>query len=374
MKLLHVSDLHIGKRLLEQSLKNDQQHMLKAIADMAREQDVDALLICGDVYDKNVPSEEAVALFDAFLAQLAAQKTKTFIIAGNHDSRERLHFASGLMEQSGIYIVTDYDGQVAKYTLQDSVGEVNLYLLPFIKPASVSAYFDSRPDTYTQAVQWVLEKENIDTDKRNVILAHQFVTAAGGEVSRSDSEQMSTGGMDNVDVGVFDKFDYVALGHIHGPQRVGRDTVRYSGSMLKYSFSEQYHQKCALLVQLKEKGQVQIDQLPFDLPTEMATLQGKMQDILDNATVGDTRYLQVVLTDDTPLYNAIGTLKAVYPNLLALKFAPGSAVAVDSRTAAKNVAHKTPVQLFEDLFAMQNGMELSEYQQDLINKMWEDEA
>ncbi|MBQ1234791.1 MAG: exonuclease SbcCD subunit D C-terminal domain-containing protein, partial [Oscillospiraceae bacterium] len=177
-----------------------------------------------------------------------------------------------------------------------------------------------------------------------------------------------------VDVSVFDKFDYVALGHIHGPQRVGRDTVRYSGSMLKYSFSEQYHQKGALLIRLKQKGEVEIDKLPFDMPTEMATLQGKMQDILDNATPGDTRYLQVVLTDDTPLYNAIGTLKAVYPNLLALKFAPGSAVAVDSRTAAKNVARKTPMQLFEDLFAMQNGMEMSEYQQDLINKMWEDEA
>ena len=374
MKLLHVSDLHIGKRLLEQSLKNDQQHMLKAIADMAREHEVDALLICGDVYDKNVPSEEAVALFDAFLAQLAAQKTKTYIIAGNHDSRERLHFASGLLAQSGIHIVTDYDGQVAKHTLQDDFGEVALYMLPFVKPASVAAHFDTRPDTYTRAVQWVLDRENIDTNKRNVIMAHQFVTAAGGEVSRSDSEQLSTGGMDNVDVSVFDKFDYVALGHIHGPQRVGRDTVRYSGSMLKYSFSEQYHQKGALLIGLKQKGEVEIDKLPFDMPTEMATLQGKMQDILDNATPGDTRYLQVVLTDDTPLYNAIGTLKAVYPNLLALKFAPGSAVAVDSRTAAKNVAHKTPMQLFEDLFAMQNGMEMSEYQQDLINKMWEDEA
>ncbi|MBR3692887.1 MAG: exonuclease subunit SbcD, partial [Erysipelotrichales bacterium] len=235
MKFIHLSDLHIGKRVNEFSMIQDQQYILEEILKVIDTIHPDGVIIAGDVYDKTTPSEEAVRLLNHFICQLADQKVPTYIISGNHDSAERLAFGASLMEGSGIYISPVYNSETVKYTLQDPYGEVDLYMLPFIKPAHVRRYYpEEKIDTYTDAVRVAIEHMEVDTTKRNVIITHQFVTGA----SRSDSEEVSVGGSDHVDVSVFDNFDYVALGHIHRPQKMQRETVRYCGTPLKYSFSE----------------------------------------------------------------------------------------------------------------------------------------
>ena len=234
MKLIHLSDLHLGKRVNEFSMLEDQQYILTEILHIIDEEQPDGVLIAGDVYDKTVPSAEAVALLDDFLVRLAKRDLQIFLISGNHDSPERMAFGGRLMEGSGVHLAPVYDGRVRPIPMTDAYGTVNFYLLPFVKPAHVRRCFPEREiTTYTDALAAAIEAMGVDTNGRNVLLTHQFVTGA----ARCDSEELSVGGTDNVDVSVFDPFDYVALGHIHGPQRVGRDTVRYCGTPLKYSFS-----------------------------------------------------------------------------------------------------------------------------------------
>ena len=253
MKLIHLSDLHLGKRVNEFSMLEDQQYILTEILQIIDREKPDGVMIAGDVYDKSVPSAEAVALLDDFLVRLAKRDLQVFLISGNHDSPERMAFGGRLMAQSGVHLAPVYDGKVSPITLTDNYGPVNLYLLPFLKPAHVRRCFPEREIlTYTDALAAAIEAMGVDPAQRNVLVTHQFVTGA----ARCDSEEISVGGTDNVDVSVFEPFDYVALGHIHGPQQVGRETVRYCGTPLKYSFSEAKHQKSVTVVELGEKGAV----------------------------------------------------------------------------------------------------------------------
>ena len=260
MKLIHLSDLHLGKRVNECSMLEDQQYILGEILRIIDSEAPDAVLIAGDVYDKSVPSAEAVTLLDDFLVQLASRRVQTCLISGNHDSAERLSFGGRLMDAAGIHIAPVYDGSLTPLTLSDEHGPVDIYLLPFLKPVQVRRFFpDEDIESYTDAMAAVLRAANVDTARRNVLVAHQFVAGA----VPCESEEFSVGGTDNVAVCVFDDFDYVALGHIHGPQKVGRETVRYCGTPLKYSFSEVSHKKSVTVVEMGEKGSVGIRTVPL---------------------------------------------------------------------------------------------------------------
>ncbi len=378
MKLMHLSDLHLGKRVNEFSMLEDQKYILDEIIKIADTEKPDAVLICGDVYDKSVPSAEAVELLDDFLCRLAERKLKVLMISGNHDSAERVAFGGRLMEGSGVHISPVYDGTVDCVTMNDQWGEVRIYLLPFLKPAHVRRFYpDEETESYTAALRTALAHANIDGEARNVLLTHQFVTGA----TRCDSEELSVGGTDNVDASIFDDFDYVALGHIHGPQHVGRETIRYSGSPLKYSFSEAKHQKSVTIVEMREKGNINIRTVPLIPMHDMREIRGTYMELAAKSFYGGTvtdDYLRITLTDENDIPNALGKLNVIYPNLMKLNYD-------NTRTRGTYTAELTaegetmsPPEVFEKFFERQNGRpmtgEQKEYILRLTERIWEGEA
>lgn len=376
MKFIHLSDLHLGKRVNEFSMIEDQKYILEQIIGVIDQTSPDGVIIAGDVYDKTTPSEEAVHLLNDFICTLADKQVKTYIISGNHDSAERLAFGAQLIGKTGIHISPVYNGETIKYTLADDFGEVDIYMLPFIKPAHVRRYYpDAEIASYTDAVRVAVENMNVDTSKRNVIITHQFVTGA----DRSESEEMSVGGSDNVDVSVFDCFDYVALGHIHGPQKMTRDTVRYCGTPLKYSFSEAGHKKSVTVVEMGEKGNVTITTEPLLPLRDMRIIKGTYNEITHRANYEKTNtndYIQVVLTDEEDIPDAISRLRVIYPNIMQLKYDNMRTRTNQEIGGATNVESKSPLELFEEFYQAQNNQPLSDTQQafvaQLIEKIWED--
>lgn len=320
MKFVHISDLHLGKRVNGFSLLEDQKYILTKIINTIDDEKPDGVLIAGDIYDKSVPSVEAVQLFNDFLCRLAKRNLQVFVISGNHDSAERLSFASSLIDLSGIHIAPVYDGKIEPFVLEDEYGKVNVYMLPFIKPTNIRTIFETEEITdYTDAVKYAIEKMNINTKERNIIVAHQFVTGA----VRSKSEELSVGGIDNVDVSVFDSFDYVALGHIHKPQKMVRDTVRYCGSPLKYSFSEINTDKSVSVVVLKEKGNVNITTVGLIPKHDMREIRGRYDDIVLKANYENTAtkdYIRIILTDEDDIPDVMNKLRYIYPNLMEVKY------------------------------------------------------
>lgn len=377
MRIIHLSDLHLGKRVNGFSMISDQRYILEQILDIIKNEQADAVFIAGDIYDKAVPSLEAVQLFDDFLVNLSKLCLKVFIVSGNHDSPERIAFASRIISESGIYLSPVYDGHIEKITVNDEFGPLNVYLLPFIKPVHVRAHYNEENiDTYTDAVRTALTHTDIDENVRNVIIAHQFVTGA----SRSDSEEQSVGGLDNVDACVFDAFDYVALGHIHGPQNIGNVTVRYSGTPLKYSFSEEKHEKSVTVVDMYEKGNVSVRTVPLIPLRDMKTIKGNYMDIMSKQFYEDIKtddYMRVILTDEEDIPDAAARIRVVYKNLMLMEY---------DNTRTKNNKHITgndagkkasPMELFSNLYKRQNNKEMTETQKEylgsLIKKVWEDE-
>ena len=362
MKLIHLSDLHIGKRVNEISMIEDQEYILHQILQIVDDEKADAVLIAGDVYDKSVPSAEAVTLFDDFLCRLAKRKIPTLIISGNHDSPERLAFGNRLMEESGIFISPVYDGSVSTFTLSDENGDVDFWLLPFLKPAHVKRYFpDAGIESYTDAVRVAVEKMGIDTAKRNVLLTHQFVTGA----STCESEEISVGGSDNVDASVFEDFDYVAVGHIHGHQNLGTSCVRYCGTPLKYSFSEAGHYKSVTVVELGCKGDLTLHTVPLTPRHDMREIRGTFAELTDKGyyslqTTDD--YLHIILTDEEDVPEAVGRLRVIYPNLMKLTYDNTRTRTNQIVGGAEDVKCKSPLQLFEELYEAQNNQPMSEEQ------------
>lgn len=375
MKLFHLSDLHIGKRVNEISMIEDQAHILSQIVGMIDMEKPDALLISGDVYDKSVPSAEAVTLFDDFLCRLAERKLPVMIISGNHDSPERLAFGNRLMQGAGIHLSPVYDGQISCVTLADAHGDVHFWLLPFIKPAHVKRYEpDAEIESYTDAVRTAIGKTNIDWNSRNVLLTHQFVTGA----ATCESEEISVGGSDNVDASVFDGFDYVALGHLHGPQNIGGNRMRYCGTPLKYSFSETGHDKSVTVVSLGAKGDLLLNTLPLAPLRDMRKISGTFAQLTDKAfySVQQTEdYLHVVLTDEEDVPEAMGRLRVIYPNIMKLSYDNTRTRENQTIDGAEDVQRRQPLELFEELFALQNNQEMSETQRsfvrELIEEIWE---
>lgn len=378
MRLLHCSDLHLGKRVHECSMTEEQRHILKQIASIAVAQQVDGIIIAGDLYDKLVPSIEAVGLLDEFLTSLWEQHLPVYLISGNHDSPERLSFGTQLLEQNDVYLAGVFTGKAQHLSLQDAYGALELYLLPFIKPAVVRSFYPEESiETYEDAVRVALSHSHIDPQKRNVLVAHQFVTNNGREPERSDSETLSVGALDQVDVSLFDGFDYVALGHIHGPQKIGRETVRYCGSPLKYSFSEWRHKKSVTIVELKEKGIVLLEQVPLQPIHDLREIRGTLSSLLQPEVVaqGDPQdYLRVILTDEIPPYDPLGQLRQVYPNLLRLDFERNEAAAMESITAAQDVEEKTIMELFSDFYEMANDRSMNEAERAVMEQIWKEQG
>ena len=371
MKLIHLSDLHLGKRLNEISLLEDQEYILRQILGIIRQEQPDGVLLCGDIYDKSVPSAEAVTLFDDFLSRLAQLKVPVFAISGNHDSPERIAFGGRLMAGAGIHMSPVYNGQLSPVVLSDQQGDVYFWLLPFIKPANVKRFYpDEGIESYTDACRVAIEKAGIDPTLRNVLLTHQFVTGA----DTCDSEELRVGGSDNVDASVFDCFDYVALGHIHGPQNIGSNRIRYCGTPLKYSFSEEHHRKSVTVVELGAKGQLKITLLPLIPKHDMRTLRGSFQEITDKSFYTGTAtedYLRIILTDEADIHEAMGKLRVIYPNIMELKYDNTRTRANRIIDGAENVEKKSPLQLFEELFEMQNNQPMSEEQRNFVTQLIE---
>lgn len=342
------------------------------------EEKPDCVILAGDIYDKSVPTTEAVDLFDDFLVKLSQRDLQVFVISGNHDSPERLAFGSRIMNKSGVYLSPVYDGNITPYKITDKYGAVNVYMLPFVKPANVRRFYENEEiNTYTDAIRVAIDKMAVDSSERNVLITHQFVTGA----ERTDSEEISVGGTDNVDASVFDDFDYVALGHIHRPQNVKSERIRYCGTPLKYSFSEAKDQKSVTVVELGEKGELTVRTIPLIPRHEMVELKGTYEELtLKSFYTGTTYqddYTHITLTDEDDIPDAVAKLRVIYHNLMKLDYDNARTRHAAVITAAADAESKSPAQLFSDFYEMQNGIEMipeqSEYIDSLIKNIWEDE-
>ncbi len=373
MKFIHLSDLHLGKRLHEVSLIADQEAILGQIVDIIDEEKPSAVFIAGDIYDKSVPSAEAVALFDNFLVQLVKRNLQIFVISGNHDSPERIAFGSKIMDITGVHLSPVYDGKISATTLGDEHGEVNIFMLPFVKPSHIRRFYSEEEiETYTDAVRIAIDKMNIDENKRNILVAHQFVTGA----KRSESEE-TVGGTDNIDASVLKKFDYVALGHLHSAQYCDEQKIRYCGTPLKYSFSETDDTKSVSVVTLGEKGkEIEIKEVELKPVRDMKRIRGKFDDLMASPLRTDD-FVQITLTDEDDIVNAMSRLQVVYKNALELRYDNARTRENNAILSTDGIENKTAYQLFADFYEKMNNTQMSEKQSEfvrvLIEKIEEEE-
>ena len=378
MKFIHLSDLHIGKKVNGFSMLDDQKDILfKKILPIIDEEKPDCIMIAGDVYDKSIPPSEAVGLFDDFLVKLAERNLQVFIISGNHDSPERLAFGNRLIDKSGIHISPVYKKEISPFAIKDDFGVVNIYMLPFIKPVHVRIAFETDENiSYTEAVGMAVKEMGADTANRNILITHQFVTGA----ERSDSEDISVGGMDNVDSSVFADFDYVALGHLHRPQNVGKTSMRYSGTPLKYSFSEENDKKSVTVVEMREKGNISVKEIPLVPLHDMVTLKGTFAELTAKSFYENTSYQEdytrIILTDENEIENVMNRLREIYKNIMRFEY-DNTRTRYQSRIeelSRSDVEEKSPLELFAQLYENQNGMSMTDEQtkfmQKLIEEIW----
>lgn len=373
MKLFHLSDLHLGKRVYAFSMLQDQRYVLEQVCALAEKHQLDGILLSGDLYDKPIPPVEAVRLLDEFLTKMQQMGIAVYAISGNHDSAGRVDFGSRILQQQNLHICGAFDGKLYHVSKEDAFGEIHFYLLPFLKPATVSAFREGGESlTYAEAVKWALETMDIDTTKRNVLLAHQFVTWKG-TAEESDSETKTLGGVDEMDASLFFDFDYVALGHLHSPQRIGRDTIRYGGSPLKYSFSELRQKKGVTLVEIQEKGNITTEFLPLEPLHPLREIKGTLADLLEAAEEagGSEDYVRAILTDEGAVYDPVGRLRVYYPNLMTLEMAQRGERQEDFSLRLDQEQLSGPA-LFAGFFEKQNDREMSEAQKALVEKIWQD--
>ena len=382
LKILHLSDLHLGKRLNGFSLLEDQEYILEQILCITREEKPQAVLIAGDVYDKAVPPAEAVRLLDDFLVRLSGTGAAVMMISGNHDSADRLAFGGRLLVRSGVYLSGVYSGAASPVTLQDEFGPVHFYLLPFIRPSDVRRYYpEAQTGSYTEALRTAVEAMSPDLTERNVLAAHQFVTGAVA----GDSEELSVGGLDNVDGAVFDRFDYTALGHIHGPQNIGSERLRYCGTPLKYSFSEASQTKSVTVVELLEKkpGEkcgIRISMRPLIPLRDLVEIKGLYDELVSKAfysRLNTEDYYHITLTDEEDVLDAMGKMRTIYKNIMLLDYDNARTRSTGQLSGAADMEQKTPVQLFEEFYEQVNGRAMSQAQQEMSRRMieniWEEE-
>ena len=367
MKLIHLSDLHLGKRLHEFSLLEDQEFILRQILEIISREQPDAVLLAGDIYDKSVPSAEAVSLFDEFLVRLSRLGQQVFIISGNHDSAERIAFGSRLMDPGGVHLSPVYNGKVSPLLLQDRFGDLCVWMLPFLRPAQVRAVFPEEAEgisSYTDALRAAVEHMDLDPSLRNVLITHQFVTGA----ARSDSEDISVGGTDNVDASVFDPFDYVALGHLHSPQDVGESRIRYCGTPLKYSFSERDQVKSVTVAELEEKGRLRVRTVPLRPLRDLRELRGTYEQLTLRENYAGTPvedYLHIILTDEEDVPDAVARLRSVYPHLARLDYDNLRTRTLSLLSDAEEPDQQSELELLDAFYALQNGRPMLPEQREL---------
>ncbi len=371
MKFIHLSDLHIGKRVNDFSMLDDQKYILDEIKKITEAEKADSVIIAGDIYDKSVPSAESVQLFDEFLGKMMALGVKIFIISGNHDSAERIAFGAKAMAFGGVFVSPVFDGEVKKIEFNDEFGKINVYLLPFVKPVHVRPYFEEEITDTNSAIKAVVGSIELNKNERNVMVCHQFITGA----ERSESEEIYVGGVDNVDSSVFDDFDYVALGHIHRPQSMGREHIRYCGTPLKYSFSEINHEKSVTVVEMDDKNKVNIKTVPLKPIRDMRHIKGTYEFLTTRENYIGTNtedYLRVTLLDEEEIFDAIGRLRTIYPNIMRIDYENKRTSADNFIIGADENDNKQPIEFFEELFELQNNRKFSESQRELCRKIMDE--
>lgn len=376
MKLAHISDLHLGKTLYNYSLIEDQEYILEQIVGILVEKKVEVLMIAGDVFDKNVAPEAGLKVFRKFLNRLVESKIKVLIISGNHDSAERLTFGGEFMTEKGIFFSKVYDGKIEPVSFEDEYGPVNFYLLPFIKPQIVNHYIEGNEiDTYEEAVQFAVKNMNINTSERNVILAHQNILSA----KRCESEENIIGGLDAVSDAVFKDFDYTALGHIHSQQKIGKNNVFFCGTPLKYSVSEFDQEKKMPIISLAEKGKLDIEMIPLIPKRDLRKITGTLDEILTSAKNDPNNhedFIDITLTNEDEVMDAMASLRTVYPNVLKLSYDNKASRAAENVEKFSGVNEKKPLEIFEAFYQSRRGTEMNDeqknYIQALIEKIWEE--
>lgn len=372
MKFIHLSDLHIGKRVNEFSMLEDQTYILTKIINIVDNEKPDGVIIAGDVYDKSIPSAEAVELFDDFLYKLSKRELHVFVISGNHDSPERIAFGSRFMKDN-IHMSPVYDGSVTAVNLVKNHDEAVIHLLPFVKPANVRRFYpDEKIESYTDALAVAIDHMNIDTSKCNILMTHQFVTGA----LRSESEEISVGGSDNVDASVFKDFDYVALGHIHRPQNISSERIRYCGTPLKYSFSEAADDKSVTVLDITKEN-FSLKTIELIPKRDLREIRGSYMELTARDNYIDTNtddYMHITLTDEEDIPDAIGKLRVIYPNIMKLDYDNTRTRSHNIISSDETVEQKNPLELFNEFYELQNNQPMSETQEafarELMENIW----
>lgn len=376
MKILHLADLHLGKRVNEMSMIEDQKYILDQIITLVKEEGVEIVLLCGDIYDKSIPTIEAIHLLDEFLDQLSKMEIRVLMISGNHDSIDRLSFGKNLFQRSSLYIASQFKGEIEKLAITEGKMTVNFYMLPFVKPAYISHRFELQTDSYEECFRYLMEHTKINEDEINILLTHQFVTANKQSPELSDSETSSLGGIDNIDFHVFDSFDYVALGHIHKPQAMGRDMVRYAGSILKYSFSEIHIDKKAVILTVNDKKDISLSFHPLKPLRDMREIECSLEELLKKeCEIGSTEdYMHVILTDEEQILDAIGKVRTIYPNVMQISFKNRRHMKEFETAKIKEdqISDQSPMELFEQFYKMQNHIDLDEKRAQLAMSVFEE--
>lgn len=379
MKFAHLSDLHLGKKVNQFSMLEDQKYILEQALEILEAEQVQGVLLAGDIYDKAIASAEAIALFDWFLERLTEKGFQVFAISGNHDSPERIAFGSGLFQKSGVHLSPVYQGEIKPIRLEDEFGELFVWLLPFLKPIHVRHFYpEAEITSYTEALETVISNMAPEKHKRNLLVAHQFVTGA----VRSDSEEVSVGGVETIEVQVFQNFDYVALGHLHRAQNVGRETLRYCGTLLKYSFSESNQEKSVTIVELKEKGKVEIKTIPVKPLRDLVNLRGSFQELMEGIAWTEPKaqtedYVHATLLEENDILNAFGRLASVYPNLMQMEYENKRTREQRTLTLQREPGKILPEDMFRKFYEDRNNQPLSEEQEDYlrekIDHIWRNE-
>ena len=371
VKFLHLGDLHLGKALGDFDLIQDQKYMLEQILEIIRNEAVDAVLIAGDVYDKSIPSEAATNLLDFFINELSKLNIRTYIVSGNHDSDDRLNYGSMLFESNNIFISAKFDGILHRYEIGSGENAVNVFLLPFVKASQVKHFYpDAEIETYDDAVRTVIDNAEIDTSECNVLVAHQFVAGKGEDPALSGSESVATqsvGLVEKIGYDCFDKFDYVALGHIHSPQRVGRDEVRYSGSPLKYSLSEVNNEKTVPIITIEGKEKVKIELVPLKPMRDLRHIRGELKELLDERNVKSPEdFIYATLTDEEVINDAMGIFQQVYPNTVKIDYDNSHTREIEQVDISRIAENKTFSELIGDFYSLMYGCEITDEEMEIM--------
>lgn len=370
MKIMHLGDLHIGKSLGDFDLYEDQKYILEQILNLIKEKSVDVLLIAGDVYDKAIPGEKSVQLLDYFLKRLVETGIKTYMISGNHDSDERLNFGSSLFESNNIYINSKFNGILKKYSLHDEFGELNIYLLPFVKASQVQHFFpEEKIDSYDMAVRTIIKHSDFDACKRNILVAHQFVAGKDDpEIAGSEGLSVHNVGMvEKIGYGSLAEFDYVALGHIHSPQSVGLKHIRYSGSPLKYSLSEVNNNKSVPIITFKDKGEVLVEFAPLIPMRDIRHLRGNIKNLLDKKNISmENDFIYATLTNEDIVNDAMGIFREYYPNTVKIDYDNSHTKEIENVDITRITQNKTFDELIKDFYMQMYSCDMGEEELEIM--------